>query len=94
MAGAGLDAEIVNDINPRVKDALGKMAYWMAGFRKLGSRLPEFTVEAEGREFGRALHWPAGFAITAAIWRLRLRSRCSTTSSSWFCLKARARSGF
>jgi diacylglycerol kinase (ATP) len=51
MAGAGLDAEIVHDINYRLKDALGKVAYWIAGFSKVGSRLAEFTVEAEGREF-------------------------------------------
>lgn len=61
MAGAGLDAEIVNDINPRVKDALGKGAYWMAGFRKVGSRLAEFTVEAEGREF------VASFALASRV---------------------------
>ena len=51
MAGAGLDAEIVQRVNPKVKDAIGKLAYWMSGFGKLGSRLPEFIVEAEGREF-------------------------------------------
>jgi len=51
MAGAGLDAEIVHDINYRLKDALGKVAYWIAGFSKVGSRLAEFTVEADGREF-------------------------------------------
>jgi diacylglycerol kinase (ATP) len=51
MAGAGLDAEIVFGINAKLKDALGKVAYWIAGFSKVGSRLAEFTVEAEGREF-------------------------------------------
>jgi diacylglycerol kinase (ATP) len=51
MAGAGLDAEIVFGINARLKDALGKVAYWIAGFSKVGSRLAEFTVEAEAREF-------------------------------------------
>ncbi len=34
MAGAGLDAEIVHDINYRLKDALGKVAYWIAGLLK------------------------------------------------------------
>jgi diacylglycerol kinase (ATP) len=51
MAGAGLDAEIVHDINLKLKDALGKIAYWVGGFSKVGSRLAEFTVEAEGQEF-------------------------------------------
>jgi diacylglycerol kinase (ATP) len=51
MAGAGLDAQIVHDVNYKLKDAFGKVAYWVAGFSKVGSRMPEFTVEAEGREF-------------------------------------------
>lgn len=51
MAGAGLDAEIVHGINLKLKDALGKVAYWIGGFSKVGSRLPEFTVETEGQEF-------------------------------------------
>jgi diacylglycerol kinase (ATP) len=51
MAGAGLDALIVHDINSKLKDALGKVAYYVAGFSKVGSRMAEFTVEADGREF-------------------------------------------
>jgi diacylglycerol kinase (ATP) len=51
MAGAGLDAEIVYRLNLKLKDALGKVAYWLGGFANVGRRLPEFTVEAEGREF-------------------------------------------
>ncbi len=51
MSGAGLDAEIVHHLDPGMKDAFGKLAYWLGGFRKIGSRLTEFTVESEGREF-------------------------------------------
>jgi YegS/Rv2252/BmrU family lipid kinase len=51
MAGVGLDADIVYNLNLKVKRALGKVAYWIGGFGKVGGRLPEFTVEAEGREF-------------------------------------------
>jgi YegS/Rv2252/BmrU family lipid kinase len=61
MAGAGLDAEIVHDINAKLKDALGKVAYWIGGFAKVGSRLAEFTVEAEGREF------LVGFALASRV---------------------------
>ena len=49
MAGAGLDADVVYHVNPRTKEALGKIAYWIAGLAKFGQRLPEFTVECEGR---------------------------------------------
>lgn len=51
MAGAGLDAEIVYHLNTQVKNALGKVAYWVAGLSRFGRRLPEFTVEAEGRSY-------------------------------------------
>jgi YegS/Rv2252/BmrU family lipid kinase len=61
MAGAGLDAQIVHDINYKLKDAFGKVAYWIAGFSKVGSRMPEFTVEAEGREF------LASFALASRV---------------------------
>ena len=61
MAGAGLDAEIVHRINPRMKDAIGKGAYWIGGFGKVGSRLAEFTVHAEGRVF------PASFALASRV---------------------------
>jgi diacylglycerol kinase (ATP) len=61
MAGAGLDAEIVHGINPAMKNVLGKGAYWIGGFRKVGSRLAEFTVEAEGRQF------VASFALASRV---------------------------
>jgi diacylglycerol kinase (ATP) len=48
MAGAGLDADIVYHLNPRMKASLGKVAYWIDGLAKFGRRLPEFTVETEG----------------------------------------------
>jgi diacylglycerol kinase (ATP) len=51
MAGAGLDAGIVYHLNLRIKEALGKVAYWIGGLAKIGQRLPEFTVEAEGRSY-------------------------------------------
>src|SRR5260370_37863778 len=51
MAGVGLDADIVYRLNQKVKDALGKVAYWLGGFGNVRRRLPEFTVEAGGREF-------------------------------------------
>lgn len=50
MAGAGLDADIVFHLNQKLKNALGKIAYWIGGLQKFGTRLPELTVEAEGRQ--------------------------------------------
>ena len=50
MAGAGLDADIVFHINQNLKNAFGKLAYWIGGLQKFGRRLPELTVDAEGRQ--------------------------------------------
>ena len=61
MAGAGLDADIVFNLNPRMKEAVGKVAYWIGGFSKVGRRIPEFTVQAEGREYR------ASFALLSRV---------------------------
>jgi YegS/Rv2252/BmrU family lipid kinase len=49
MAGVGLDAAIVYDLNLGLKEKIGKAAYWISGFSKLGRRLPEFTVVIDGK---------------------------------------------
>jgi diacylglycerol kinase (ATP) len=49
MAGAGLDALIVYRINAKLKAALGKVAYWVAGFRQVGRPLTQLDVRVDGR---------------------------------------------
>jgi YegS/Rv2252/BmrU family lipid kinase len=49
MAGAGLDAKIVYDIDAGLKARLGKGAYWVAGFGQLGRRFPEFQARTDGQ---------------------------------------------
>jgi diacylglycerol kinase family enzyme len=44
MAGAGLDAHIVYNLNLGIKRALGKLAYWIAGFSMVGRELREFNI--------------------------------------------------
>jgi diacylglycerol kinase (ATP) len=51
MAGAGLDAHIVYNINVGMKNAFGKVAYWISGFGQIGRRLPAFDVDVEGERF-------------------------------------------
>jgi diacylglycerol kinase family enzyme len=48
MAGIGLDAMIVYNIDAQLKARLGKAAYWVGGFSHLGRPLPEFDVRAGG----------------------------------------------
>jgi diacylglycerol kinase family enzyme len=61
MAGAGLDADIVYHMDAGMKNALGKVAYWIGGLAKFGRRLPEFSVETEGREYR------ASFALVSRV---------------------------
>lgn len=61
MAGAGLDADIVFHLNQRLKQLLGKGAYWIGGFSKFGQRIPEFTVRTGGRQYR------AGFALVSRV---------------------------
>lgn len=46
MAGAGLDAHIVASLNPGLKNMLGKVAYWSAGFSSLLRRLEELDAKS------------------------------------------------
>ena len=46
MAGAGVDAQIVRDVNKRIKRRLGKVAYWIAGFAASLRTLPELHVKS------------------------------------------------
>ncbi|MBI4877030.1 MAG: NAD(+)/NADH kinase [Acidobacteria bacterium] len=61
MAGAGLDALVVNELNPDLKRRLGKFAYWVATFRLVGRRLEEFDVRAGG------VQRRCGFALAARV---------------------------
>jgi len=48
MAGIGLDAHIVRNVNPALKAKTGKLAYWVSGWSLLGRTLAEFYVDVEG----------------------------------------------
>ncbi len=48
MAGAGLDAMIVYNIDAKLKASFGKVAYWLGGFSQFGRSLPEFDVRSDG----------------------------------------------
>jgi diacylglycerol kinase (ATP) len=48
MAGAGLDAHIILNLDAAVKTRFGKAAYWLGGFQQLGRKLQEFEVETDG----------------------------------------------
>ena len=57
MGGAGLDATIVTKVNPKLKAASGKLAYWVAGFGQFFQTVGQFeaTVNGEKRQCGFVL---------------------------------------
>ena len=61
MAGAGLDGGIVQRVQPALKRRLGKVAYWIAGFRAFGESLSILHAQAEGRQLA------TGFALTSRV---------------------------
>src|SRR5581483_11511254 len=46
-----LDAHIVYNINAAMKNALGKVAYWISAFGQLGRHLPPFQVDVDGERY-------------------------------------------
>jgi len=44
MAGIGLDAHIVYEMNPRLKTALGKLSYWLGGVASVRRRVMQFDA--------------------------------------------------
>jgi diacylglycerol kinase (ATP) len=51
MAGVGLDARIVYELDLDLKGKLGKLAYWHGGFRQLGRPVPRFHLSVNGSEY-------------------------------------------
>jgi YegS/Rv2252/BmrU family lipid kinase len=61
MAGAGLDAEIVCNVDLDLKAAIGKLAYYIGGFGQVFRPLTEFEVCIDGRKF------EASFALISRV---------------------------
>ena len=50
MAGVGLDARIVHELDLELKRKLGKLAYWHGGFSQMGRDMPKLSIVAGGLE--------------------------------------------
>jgi len=50
MAGVGLDARIVHELDLELKRKLGKLAYWHGGFSQMGRDMPKLSIVAGGVE--------------------------------------------
>ena len=54
MAGIGLDAIVVTEVNQTMKKHLGKVAYWIAGFGLAARTLPQFDLGLAGETSRRS----------------------------------------
>jgi diacylglycerol kinase (ATP) len=61
MSGAGLDARIVYDINPRFKAMAGKLAYWVTGFAHATQSVGQFDARINGSSYR------CGFALASRV---------------------------
>lgn len=61
VAGVGLDAHIVSQVDPALKKTGGKLSYWIAGMGEFVRELDEFDVEAGG------VNKPASFALISRV---------------------------
>jgi diacylglycerol kinase (ATP) len=61
MAGVGLDAKIVQDVDTLLKERIGKGAYWAAGLSQIPNRLAEFDLRMNG-----TIH-RSGFALASRV---------------------------
>jgi diacylglycerol kinase (ATP) len=61
MAGVGLDAKIVYDLNPTLKLWAGKMAYWLGGFGHVTQPVGQFEARINGDVYR------CGFALASRV---------------------------
>ncbi len=61
MAGAGLDAAIIQNLDLNLKNRLGKLAYWHGGIRFIRSNPVHFQVDVNGSRY------EASFVLTTRV---------------------------
>jgi diacylglycerol kinase (ATP) len=61
MAGAGLDAKIVYDLNPALKARAGKLAYWFSGLGHVTEKVGTFDARINGDVYR------CGFALASRV---------------------------
>ena len=61
MAGAGLDAKIVTQVDPELKDRAGKLAYWAAGLSQFPEHLEQLEIRVRGNVY------QCGFALISRV---------------------------
>lgn len=51
MAGTGFDAFLIKEASPKLKDVVGRLAYFYSGTKNLSSRRAKAVVEVDGKRY-------------------------------------------
>ncbi len=99
MGGAGLDAKVVYDINPKFKAMAGKVAYWLAGFGHIKERVGQLEAKINGevyrcgfalvsrvRNYGGDLEIASGASLLADEFEIVLFEGSNPLRYSWYML--------
>jgi diacylglycerol kinase (ATP) len=99
MAGAGLDAKIVSEIRPGLKERTGKLAYWAAGLSQFASHLEPIEVRLQGetvrcgfllasrvRNYGGDLEIASGASLLRKDFEMVLFEGANPLRYAWYML--------
>ncbi len=99
MAGAGLDAKIVHQVDSVLKDRAGKLAYWAAGLAQFPQRLEPLDVLVQGqiyhcgfflasrvRNYGGDMEIAGGSSLRRADFEVVLFEGSNPMRYAWYML--------
>jgi YegS/Rv2252/BmrU family lipid kinase len=99
MAGAGLDAKIVSEIRPGLKERTGKLAYWAAGLSQFGGKLEQievrfknesvrcgFLLASRVRNYGGDMEIASGASLLRKDFELVLFEGANPLRYAWYML--------
>jgi diacylglycerol kinase (ATP) len=104
MAGAGLDANIVYEVSAGLKNAVGKLAYWVAGFAHFFKHVEQLDVRIDGhihqcgfalisrvRNYGGDLEIASGVSLHDNHFEVVLFEGSNPLRYAWYMLNVAAR---
>jgi diacylglycerol kinase (ATP) len=102
MAGAGLDAKVVHQVDSVLKDRAGKLAYWAAGLAQIPQRMDPLDVLVQGhtyrcgfllasrvRNYGGDMEIARGASLRRADFEIVLFEGSNPLRYAWYMLGVR-----